>query len=88
MQREVGDEVLEDVVAGDEVGVALDLHEHADLAGGVDVLADQALGRLALSKLLSLLAHGDAQGLEGLVGVAAGLLERSLALHRDPAPVF
>ena len=43
--------VDEVVVAGDEVGLAVDLDEHADLAVGVDVGCDDALGGLALAAL-------------------------------------
>ena len=38
-------ELLEVVGAGDEVGLAVDLDQHADLAAGVDVRADDAFGR-------------------------------------------
>ena len=37
MQRDLAGELLEVVVAGDEVGLAVDLDQHADLAVGVDV---------------------------------------------------
>src|SRR4051812_481565 len=60
VQREVLGELDEVVVLGDEVGVALDLDEHADLAGGVDVGLDGALGRLATGELADLVAHLDA----------------------------
>ena len=42
MQRDVLGERGEVVVAGDEVGLAVDLDEHADPAVGVDVVGDQA----------------------------------------------
>src|ERR671930_780780 len=61
VQRDIlgeGDEVL---VAGDEVGVAVDLDEHADLAVGVDVGLHGALGGLAAGELSELAAHLDAQ---------------------------
>ena len=66
MQRDVpgeGDEVL---VAGDEVGVAVDLDEDADLAVGVDVGLHGALGGLAAAELGGLVAEPDAQQLDGL----------------------
>jgi hypothetical protein len=44
LRAERSDEV---VVARHEVRVAVDLHEHADLAVGVDVGLHGALGRLA-----------------------------------------
>ena len=39
LHREVPDELLELVRAGDEVGLAVDLDQHADAAAGVDVAA-------------------------------------------------
>ena len=51
MQRDVAREGDEVVVAGDEVGVAVDLDEHADLAVRVDVGLDGALGGLAAADL-------------------------------------
>ena len=71
VQRDVlgeGDEVL---VLGHEVGVAVDLDEHADLAVGVDVGLDGALGGLAVGELAELVAHLDPEDLGGLVDVAA-----------------
>ena len=51
VQRDVARERDEVVVAGDEVGVAVDLDQHAGLAVGVDVGLDRALGRLAAAHL-------------------------------------
>src|SRR5918994_1465593 len=77
-----GDEVL---VARDEVGVAVDLDEHADLAVAVDVGLDRALGGLAAAHLQGLVAQADAEQLDGLIDVAVGLLERVLAVHHAGA---
>ena len=51
MQGDVAGERDEVVVLGDEVGVAVDLDERADLAVGVDVGLDGALGGLAAGEL-------------------------------------
>src|SRR3954451_11449107 len=88
VQRDVlgeGDELL---VGGHEVGVAVDLDEHADLAVGVDVGLDGPLGCLSARQLLDLLPELDAQELDGLVDVAVGLLERGLAIHHPGARAF
>src|SRR3954452_12538463 len=76
------DEVL---VGGHEVGVAVDLDERAELAVGVDVGLDRALGRLAAGELADLVAHLDPDDLDGLVHVAAGLGQRGLAVHHPRA---
>jgi len=65
-----GDEVL---VAGDKVGVAVDLDEYPHLAGGVDVGLDRALGGLAARQLADLVSELHAQDFLGLVLVTAGL---------------
>lgn len=73
------------VVAGDEVGVAVDLDEDAALAVGGDERLDGALGRLAVGELADLVAELDAQQLDGLLDVAVGLLQRLLAVHHAGA---
>ena len=70
VQRDVPGEGDEVVVLGHEVGVAVDLDEHADLAVGVDVALDGALGGLAVGELAELVAHLDPEDLGGLVDVA------------------
>jgi hypothetical protein len=66
---------LEVVGAGDEVGLAVDFEQHADLAAGVDVGADRALvggaGGLLLRRGHAALAQHD----EGAFDVALGLLQ-------------
>src|SRR5215208_3957561 len=85
VQGDLAGERDEVVVAGHEVGVAVDLDEHADLAGAVDVGLDGALGRLAAAHLLGLYAEADAQQLDRLVHVAVGLGEGLLAGHHARA---
>src|SRR4051794_7719224 len=85
VQRDVPGERGEVLVARDEVGVAVDLDEHADLAVGVDVGLDRALGGLAAGELRG---AGDAllaQPGDGRVDVAPGLLEGLLAVHHPRA---
>ncbi len=76
------DEVL---VRGDEVGVAVDLDQHADLRARVDVGLHGALGGDALAEVLDLLALLHAQDLDRLLDVAGGLGERLLAVHHPRA---
>src|SRR5205085_5383989 len=46
---------------------------------------DRALARRAVGELANLVAHLDPQELDGLVHVAAALLERALAVHHARA---
>src|SRR5688572_5761467 len=85
VQRDVAGERREVVVARDEVRVAVDLDQHADLVVGVDVGLHGALGRLAAAHLERLVAEAHPQELGGRVDVAAGLLERLLAVHHARA---
>src|SRR3954447_9397752 len=85
VQRDVPGERDEVLVARDEVGVAVDLDEDADLAVGVDVGLHRALGGLAAGELGG---AGDAllaQPGHGRVDVAAGLGQRLLAVHHARA---
>src|SRR3954447_7886235 len=85
VQRDVAGEGGEVLVARDEVGVAVELDEHADLAVGVDIGLHRALGGLAAGELGgtgdALLAQVGDRG----VDVAGGLLERLLAIHHPRA---
>src|SRR6185437_12556079 len=54
-------EADEVVIVGDEVGVAVDLDQHADARAGVDVGLDSPLRRSALAEVLDLLALLQAQ---------------------------
>src|SRR3954468_361121 len=85
VERDVAGEGREVVVARDEVGVAVDLDERADLAVGVDVGLHGALGGLAPGELGgagdALLAQPRDRG----VDVAAGLGQGLLAVHHPRA---
>src|SRR5215210_5719254 len=85
VQGDLARELREVLVAGHEVGVAVDLHQHADLAVGVHVRLDRALRGLATAHLEGLVAEADAQQLGGAIDVAAGLLQRLLAVHHAGA---
>ena len=85
MQGDLAGELQEVVVARDEVGLALDLHHHADLAVRVDVGCDRALGRRAAAALGGGRLALDAEDLDGLVHVAAGLDEGALGVHHRRA---
>src|SRR3954469_4743630 len=87
VQGDVARELLEGVVARDEVGLAVDLHEHADLAGRVHVALDDALRGRARPALRGLRLALHAQDLDRLVDVAAGLDQRVLAVHHPRAGV-
>ena len=85
LDREVPDELLELLVAGDEVGLAVDLDEHADPAAGVDVAADRG-PRGPRGRPSSRRPPGRArEQRDGRVDVAAGLLEGALAVHEPGA---
>ena len=76
---------LEVVGAGDEVALAVDLDQHADLAAGVDVAGDRAFaggagGLLGGHGHAALAEHDD-----GLLHVALGLDQGVLAIHHGSA---
>ena len=73
LDGEVADELLELVGARDEVGLAVDLDEHADAAAGVDVARDQALAGVAAGLLGGRGQALLAQERDRLVEVAVGL---------------
>src|SRR5918998_1822147 len=85
VEGDLARELLEVLVAGHEVGLAVDLEQHADLAGGVDVALDDALRRGALAALGRVGLSAHAQELDRPVEVAARLLERALAVHHASA---
>src|SRR6185369_13414429 len=85
VHAQVAHQRLEIVGASHEVGLAVDLDHHADLAPGVDVGTDQpVLGRAA-----GLLGGGreplGAQQFDRFVHVALGLGEGLLAFHHAHA---
>src|SRR5215213_1118591 len=78
---DVGEQPGEGTPLGDEVGVAVELDDDADVA--VDQHVDCALGRLALAELARLGQALGPEDVERALGVAAGLLECVLAVeHR------
>ena len=85
LDREVADELLELVGAGHEVGLAVDLDEHADAAAGVDVARDEALAGVAAGLLGGRREALLAQQRDGLVEVAVGLGQGALAVHEAGA---
>jgi len=74
-------ERLEVVVLGDEVGLAVDLHDRGKLRARRDVQADHALRGDAIRRLACLRAALDPQQLLGLGHVALRLGQRLLAFH-------
>src|SRR5690606_14494690 len=81
LQGDLLQERLEVLGARDEVGLAVEFDEHADLAPGVDVGANQSFTGGAAGLLRRLRQATLAENRDGIVEVAIGLLERSLALH-------
>src|SRR5262249_40210700 len=73
----------EQVVTGDEVGLRIDLDHHALLA--LDREPDQSLGSDAAALLGRLGETLLAQEIDRLLHVAAGLLQRRLAVHHSRA---
>ena len=86
LDRELGDaghQFLELVVAGDEIGLGVNLDDDADLAVGRD--ADQALGGDAPGLLGGGREALLAQPVDGLLDVAADFAQRALAIHHARA---
>src|SRR5512140_1345989 len=85
LQADLLDQLLELAVAGDEIGLAIELDEDADAAVHMDVGADQAFlggpAGLGLGPGVALLA----QELDGLVHVAVALGQGGLAFHHADA---
>ena len=77
---------LEVVVAGDEVGLGIDLDDNADLVFDGD--PDQALGRHPAALLGRLGEALLAQPVDRGLDVAAGLAQRILAIHHARAGLF
>ena len=81
MHRQLLGQALEVVGARHEVGLAVDLDQHADLAAHVDVVADDPFLGGAAGALGGRGHALLAQDLDRLVEVAAGLGQRRLAVH-------
>ena len=76
-------EILELVVARDEVGFGIHFHQRAGIAADSD--ADQAFRRDAAGLLRGLGQALLAQPVDGGFHVAVGLVERGLAVHHARA---
>jgi hypothetical protein len=80
---DIGDDLLEGSVAGNEVGLGIDLDDRRLTHAGID--ADEPFGRGTAGLLVGL---GDAllaQPVDGLFHVAVGLVQRHLAVHHARA---
>ncbi len=86
IERHVGDhlnQALEQVVAGDEVGFRIDFDHNA--LGALDGDADQTFGRDAAGLLGGLGQTLLAQPIDRTFEIAAGLVQRRLAIHHARA---
>src|SRR5579883_938576 len=85
VHRDIVHQLFEIIGARDEVGFAVDLNHHAELAAGMDVAADETLfggpRRLLPGRRDTLFAQVNL----GLGDVAVGGLQRFLALHHPRA---
>ncbi len=85
LDGEVSHQSLEFVGHGHEVGFAIDLDQDAHPAAGVDVARDQSLPDLPADFLRGRSQASLAEDRRGLLEIAAGLLEGSLAVHEPGA---
>ncbi len=85
-QRDGLDQSLEFLVASDEIGFGIDLDDHAVRA--MHRHADQTFSRDAAGLLGGLGQALLAQPVDGRLDVAAGLVERALAIHHARAGFF
>src|ERR1035441_6453643 len=85
LEAEVPHERLEPVVPGDEVRLAIDLDQDADLRPDVDVALDQPLLRRAVGLLGGRRGALLAQDRDGFVGVAVRFDQRLLAVEEARA---
>ena len=72
---------LKGLVLGHEIGFAVDLHEHADFASGLQMLGDDALVGFAAGLLDRDVRVFLANDVHGGLKVAIGFGERLLAVH-------
>src|SRR5690606_19632916 len=81
LHGQVASQLAELLRRGDEVRFAVDLDQHTDAAAGMDVGLNQALGRHA-SRLLGRCSQALLPQIgDGLLHIAAGLLQGPLAVH-------
>ncbi len=78
-------QALKIVRAGDEIGFAIDLHQHADLRAGMNVAADSSLPRGAGGFLRCRSDAVLSQNDFGFRQVALGFHQSLLALHHSRA---
>ena len=82
MHGDVVAKLLEGFGAGDEIGLAIDFDEHANLAAGVNVTADQTFAGFALG----LFGGGSlalfAEDVDGLLDIAGGFNQRGAAIGK------
>jgi hypothetical protein len=78
-------QLLELGVPRHEVGLAVHLDQHPDLAVVMDVVPDEAFARHAPAPLLGLRRPLLPEPLSGLIHIAAVLFERLLGVHHSDA---
>src|SRR2546425_214428 len=76
---------LEVLGARYEIRFAIELHQHAELAVVVQVVADETLGCLPAGAFIGLGRALGAQHVDGLLQVSAGFLQRLFAVHHSGA---
>src|SRR5579872_1391711 len=81
VNRQIVRQPLELLVLGDEIGLAAQLDERAELAALVDVMADEALVHRTLGLLRGYLLASLGQQFLGFFDVAGALAERTPAVH-------
>ncbi|CRQ63342.1 hypothetical protein PAERUG_P54_1_London_24_VIM_2_04_13_03719 [Pseudomonas aeruginosa] len=81
----LGDEALEVVLEGQEVGLGVDFDDHGGLVVGSDLDGDRAFGGNVAGLLGSLDRTGSAHVVDGLLDVTASGGQRLLALHHAQA---
>src|ERR1700730_5792283 len=81
-------QLLERFGARHEVGLAIDFHDHADFSAGVNVMADEPLGRLTLRFLGGSGLAFFPQDIDGLFDVAGRFHQRRAAIAETRAGAF
>src|SRR5688572_14534113 len=85
LHRQRAGELPESVRLGDEIGLAVHLDQHADLAAQVDVRLHLSLAGLAAGLLGRLGLPAGPQQIDGRLEVAGGFLQGLLAFHHPHA---